>query len=173
MRSKLFIVRPVDAENAEKLDEDFLSSSFWAKEMYADKSPIELSLDDYCEEDFAHAFYGCSPDAKKVNDGFAVTLPKDKIRDYFAGLSDAVAAANAEFRRQLEKGNPDSLGFYRLSHAACTPFDLYVYDTDFESYQGLNSWLYDQLVMTKGDGCDSVQFKITQIFDWDAIDIDL
>lgn len=163
MHSRVFVVQyPDDERNYEEIDEESVFDGLPGGADYAQ----EFSLDRYSEKDFDEVFAGCTSAVEKTGDGFLVTLSREKIRDLLIGLSRTLEAKNKEFRRTLEEGVSDYLGLYRLTSAVCDQYSPRIFDTDRGYQNDMTSWLYDKLVDANREETDTIQFLVTQVFDW-------
>lgn len=166
MHSKLFVIRPVDDRNAEKVDEDLISKGL---PVGADISG-ELSLDTYFVQDFEQIFGEYAPIVEKTDDGFVIELQKDRIRDFFIEAAKNIEFRMREFRRKLETENEaDGAAVYYLPTGRLRDvYDYRIYDAEYGLQNDIRSWAYHNMIGMQQTGQDSVRFKVTQIFDWYA-----
>lgn len=165
MHSKVFVVEYLnDKEKHDPVDEDIIFRELPSGADYA----TEFSLDQYCEKDFEPIFYGCTASVEKKDNGFLVTLDREKLRKLFIKRSRILEKNNKEFRRRL-KEKETGLGpvnLYALSNFIRDEYGFLIWDTMLEYSGDLNSWMCDKLMQATRDGCDTIQFLVTRIFDW-------
>lgn len=167
MHSKLFVIRPVDNKNAEKVDKDLVSKGLPAG---ADISG-EVSMDTYFAQDFEQIFGEYGSVVKKTDDGFVIEVRKDRIRDFFIEAAKNIEFRMREFRRKLETENEaDGAAAYYLPTGwrLRDVYDYRIYDAEYGIQEDIRSWVYHNMIGMQQTGQDSVRFKVTQIFDWYA-----
>ena len=165
MHSKVFVVEYLDdKEKHDPVDEEDIFRELPTGADYAGEFP----LDQYCEKDFEIVFCGCTASVEKKNNGFLVTLDREKLRDFFIARSRILEEKNKKFRKCLETGDIPAgcVSLYELASFVRDAYGLRVYDTALEYQNDIMTWMCDTLRQAITENHDSIQFLVTRVFDW-------
>lgn len=165
MHSKVFVVEyPDDKEKHDPVNKEDIFQALPSGADYAE----EFSLEQYCEKDFETIFCGCTASVEKKDNGFLVTLDREKLRDFFIARSRILEEKNRKFRECLETDDIPAgcVSLYELASFFRDEYGLRIYDTALEYQNDIMAWMCDTLRRMDTKNHDSIQFLVTEVFDW-------